>query len=654
MESNSISKSNSFTLGVTKSNSLTDEEIHPKKDLTQNTNTGLPSFTFDPVLEENEDSILHLRVEDEKAIEGKYYFGKKLGQGAFGIVRLLKDKITSKLYACKSLEKKKKIAGVSSTSMYEQTQREISIMKKVRHTYIVNLYEVYETPKRIHLIMEYCSGGHLVDRIRERGNCSESDAKIIIQRLAESVAYLHSMGIVHRDLKPENVLLVDLPTKDPFHIKLSDFGLATFTESCTMMENVVGTPLYMAPEIIQKLGYSSQCDIWSIGVIMYLLICGYSEHSEIELHSQIVAGRVDYPERIWDKVSMEARSLCESLLKFDPAKRMTAKEILRHPWLTGEDMLTVSNTTVLDLMRTYNNEKRVRKVILTVIAAIRWTNLVKQSQLNSKPYIRTTNTPPTSTQSKKSNLSSSRHDNISNLGVTKRNNVEKLPQVVSRPHSAVLKHSTDGISQSALKEDTLVRSRGMMFKEEASGSGSKEKLPPPMKKIEVTRRTSLATESLAHSNGNSKAKSRSNSLIPSSSNHPDNVKPDNLRPNSAKGTNKKNIQLPPHLEPNSNSNLVAKSRVASGVIPQNDLGSSPSLIRNNETTTNLLTNRKLKNPANVTINSGDDGLKKNYTVTSKVNIAQSTSNSSNNKKNNANQIGGYKAATRKSSTKLNK
>ncbi|KAI8803296.1 kinase-like domain-containing protein [Cladochytrium replicatum] len=312
-------------------------------------------------------------------------------RGAFGVVRVVQERATKMVYACKAVAKKK-----DSPYMYNQMLGEINIMKQVRHPHIIRMNEVYETPKKVYIIMEYCRGGELAQKVRARRTWSEEEARIIMARLVNAVAYLHDNGIVHRDIKAENVLLsTDIPN-DPFNIKVSDFGLATSTDACTMMESVVGTPLYMAPEIIQNLPYSAQCDVWSIGIMMYLLICGYRYDAELAVKRMICDGKITYPEKYWANVHPAARSLSEAMLKFDPAKRISAKEVLRHPWITVTEMFIAvafgdswflcnqgectdpnkSNTslftkTVLDLMRSYNNEKRLRRAFLVAQAAVR-------------------------------------------------------------------------------------------------------------------------------------------------------------------------------------------------------------------------------------------------------------------------------------------
>ncbi|KAJ3029165.1 Serine/threonine-protein kinase 33 [Rhizophlyctis rosea] len=345
---------------------------------------------------EKKERIQHFKVEDSDEVDVHYTLGKKLGQGSFGTVHIIQHKATNKTYACKIVKKKR-----GSPVLYEQLQREIAIMKRVNHPHIVQLYEVYETPRKYFLVMEYCRGGDLVQRIRSRRGCCEADVRVILCRLVSAIAYLHDHGVVHRDLKPENILVSLSDPSDQFNIKVSDFGLATFADACNMMENIVGTPLYMAPEIVQNLGYSATCDVWSIGVMMYLMLMGYRRDIERELQQLIAMGKVEFPEGWWKDVSVGARALCEQTLKIDPAKRITAREMLMHPWMRGTDTSDTSTnppaSTVLDLMRSYNAERRLRVTLLTVQAAIRFRSfsLPRFSSSSSLPPRLSTSTSKT-------------------------------------------------------------------------------------------------------------------------------------------------------------------------------------------------------------------------------------------------------------------
>ncbi|KAI8915689.1 kinase-like domain-containing protein [Gorgonomyces haynaldii] len=185
-------------------------------------------------------------------------------RGAFGIVHRVEGH--GKIWACKIVKKKQ-----GSPSAYEQLMREVTVMKVVSHKNIVALKEVYETPKKLALVMEYCGGGELVKTLRKRGVIKQLEIQTIIRQLIDAVTYLHKHGIVHRDIKPENILLSSDSPLVPYDIKVSDFGLACFADSVNRVEHIAGTPMYMAPEVIHNLGYNHQCDIWSIGVMLYLL-----------------------------------------------------------------------------------------------------------------------------------------------------------------------------------------------------------------------------------------------------------------------------------------------------------------------------------------------------------------------------------------------
>ncbi|KAI9143448.1 kinase-like domain-containing protein [Paraphysoderma sedebokerense] len=317
----------------------------------------------------SDSKVDHFRCSDKVRIKEKYDMGSKLGKGAFGTVRLIHEKETKEIYACKILRK-----PLRSPAQMDQLNREMEILKKVRHKYIVRMKAIYETADKVYLVMEYCNGGELVQRLQTRTKIKEDDVKIIITRLADAIAYLHDHGIVHRDIKPENILLSAQNPDDPYDIKLSDFGLAGLTGSGNerLMENVCGTPLYMAPEVVAKQGYSQQCDIWSIGILMYLLLRNYTKEAEAELIEQTSKGKITYDSAAWNEVSSNARNLLEKMLEVDPAMRMTAKEILQHPWITGQgQQVETAHHTVLEMMKKYKSEQRWKKITNVVIAVYR-------------------------------------------------------------------------------------------------------------------------------------------------------------------------------------------------------------------------------------------------------------------------------------------
>lgn len=292
--------------------------------------------------------VAHTRLEDDAEVEALYEFGRMLGQGSFGSVNLATHSATGAEWAIKSIDKKK--AGSSGARMLEF---EIAILKRVSHDFIVNLKEVFETPKRSYLVLEFCRGGTLQQHYLtpdHKPAFSQRDVAVIIQRLAGAVAYLHENDIAHRDLKLDNIMLAPTP-EDPLVIKVTDFGLcAVKGKDMPEMAMVCGTPSYMAPEVLADNGtYSPLCDIWSTGVILYNLLCGqlpFRGDAEKSLEDRIQEAKVVFS-KDWATIDPAAQNLVVSCLKADPARRITAKEILDHTWLGGGSGMG----TVLDMMK---------------------------------------------------------------------------------------------------------------------------------------------------------------------------------------------------------------------------------------------------------------------------------------------------------------
>lgn len=303
-------------------------------------------------------TIPHTRIEDERQIEDIYEFGEVLGRGSFGVVKEATNKATGSRWAIKAVNKEK--AGTSAVKLLE---REVLIMKKIDHEHLVHLEEIYETSKRMYLVMELCDAGGVQKLLEKKTQFTEKETWTVINQLAHAVAYLHDCDIVHRDLKLENILLGQPVGNELLNIKLTDFGLSFVKGSVgsdSMMQSVCGTPIYMAPEVIDDLGYSQQCDIWSIGVIMYTLLTGrppFVAETEEKLYELIKKGEVDFSDPCWETCHESAKNLLLGMLKVDPAYRRTAKEILNHPWITGDSEAS-ETSNVLELMKMYREELR--------------------------------------------------------------------------------------------------------------------------------------------------------------------------------------------------------------------------------------------------------------------------------------------------------
>jgi calcium-dependent protein kinase len=212
----------------------------------------------------------------------------------------------------------------------DDVRLEASIMDHLSgHPNVVTLVDAFEDERSVHIVMELCTGGELFDRIVSRGHYSEKSASQIIRAIIEVVAHCHSMGVVHRDLKPENFLLSNAGTAA--ELKAIDFGLSAFFLPQESLSDIVGSAYYVAPEVLRK-SYSYQCDIWSCGVILYILLCGippfYAE-TETAIFRQVIKGNVDFEMHPWPNISNEAKDCVRRMLTRDVAKRATAAQILQ-------------------------------------------------------------------------------------------------------------------------------------------------------------------------------------------------------------------------------------------------------------------------------------------------------------------------------------
>lgn len=261
-------------------------------------------------------------------VADKYHIKQVIGHGNFAVVRLCYAKESRKEYAAKVIDKAR------CQGKEHMIESEIAILSSVDHANIIKLQEVFDFPEEKYLIMEFVSGGDLFDAIAADIKYSESVARDMVKDLADALQYLHDRMICHRDIKPENLLVIDKQfTKS---LKLADFGLAVTVRE--PLFTVCGTPTYVAPEILAETGYGVKVDIWAIGVILYILLCGYPPFSsrsnnQEELFDQILSGLFEFNSPDWDSVSYPAKELISWSLVVDPLQRYSAKEILSHPWM---------------------------------------------------------------------------------------------------------------------------------------------------------------------------------------------------------------------------------------------------------------------------------------------------------------------------------
>lgn len=254
---------------------------------------------------------------------GHYILMKTIGEGTFGKVKLGTHILTGERVAVKVLEKER-IVDIADV---ERVAREIHILKLIRHPHIIQLYEIIETPRQLYLIMEYASGGELFDYIVAHGKAQEPEACRFLHQILAGVEKVHAMRVVHRDLKPENLLLDD--RKD---IKIVDFGLSNTYQESQLLQTACGSPCYAAPEMIAGRRYvPSMVDIWSCGVILFALVCGYlpfEDQNHAELYKKILNAEYEIP----NTVSKEVADLISGMLTTDPTRRMTLNDIRQHPW----------------------------------------------------------------------------------------------------------------------------------------------------------------------------------------------------------------------------------------------------------------------------------------------------------------------------------
>jgi serine/threonine protein kinase len=260
-----------------------------------------------------------------------YEVKEKLGNGKFGLVRLGIHKETGRKVAVKIMSKKD-----MTNQDLELVKTEIEILKIAQHPNIIRLYDIFENADFIYIIMEHCAGGDLFSYIEKRGfRMPEPFAANVINKLATAVYYLHSYGIAHRDLKPENILMTD--NTENADIRLLDFGLSKIIGPNETCNDPFGTLSYVAPEILLEKPYTKAVDIWSIGIITFLLLVGYlpfdDEKSEREIARQTIHEPVPFKSSVWKKNTPDSKTFVENLLNKDPNKRMQIKEVLDHPWL---------------------------------------------------------------------------------------------------------------------------------------------------------------------------------------------------------------------------------------------------------------------------------------------------------------------------------
>jgi len=301
-----------------------------------------------PGTEESKPPVKLVKKNEHPAdIHEKYDLGKKLGKGAFAVVKVATRKSDKKRFAIKIINKARlRLEERRQSAMHGKhpeckfvTHDEIKIMTKIKHKNCCELFEHYENPRKVYLVLEILEGGCLFDFWHE-DHFSEKHASNVVKQICHGLEYLHELGIVHRDLKPENLMW----NKDGV-LKITDFGLSIYEDSPEQihakMSTVCGTEVYAAPEILNDVieNYNEECDLWSLGVILYQILCGYPPFVDSNpdmLKQKIIEGKHVYVPEHWNSISTEAKNVVESLLVVDPEKRNTVKGTLALSWVQGK------------------------------------------------------------------------------------------------------------------------------------------------------------------------------------------------------------------------------------------------------------------------------------------------------------------------------
>ncbi|XP_019432877.1 PREDICTED: CDPK-related kinase 3-like [Lupinus angustifolius] len=304
--------------------------------------------------EEEEEEALDKRFGYGKNFGGKYEMGKEIGRGHFGhtcSARGKKGELKDQRLAVKIISKAKMTTAIA----IEDVRREVKLLKALSsHKNLVRFHDACEDANNVYIVMELCEGGELLDRILSRGGrYTEEDAKVIVLQILSVVAFCHLQGVVHRDLKPENFLFTS--RSEDADMKLIDFGLSDFTRPDERLNDIVGSAYYVAPEVLHK-SYNVEADIWSIGVITYILLCGsrpFWARTESGIFRSVLRADPNFDDLTWQTVSPEAKDFVKRLLNKDYRKRMSAAQALAHPWLRNDSLPIPLDILIYKLVKSY-------------------------------------------------------------------------------------------------------------------------------------------------------------------------------------------------------------------------------------------------------------------------------------------------------------
>lgn len=303
----------------------------------------------------------------------EYKIGETLGKGAFSVVKEGTNKKTGESYAIKIVTKSQ-LTSEDETALKD----EISILNDLKHPHIIRLYAVFDESNYYYLVTERMRGGELFDRVVAKSYYNEKEARDVCKILFESLRYCHDRQVAHRDLKPENLLLMS--GNNDSDIKIADFGFAKKAPNEFCLKTQCGTPGYVAPEILEGVPYGTKADMWSIGIIVYILLGGYPpfiEDNQRELFRKIRKGDFEFHEEYWGSVSDEAKDLISSLLKVNPRQRLSATEALKSNWVRADDKTLMEKDlgTNLQELKKFNARRKFKAAVKAVITVNKLNSL---------------------------------------------------------------------------------------------------------------------------------------------------------------------------------------------------------------------------------------------------------------------------------------
>ncbi|XP_076747253.1 calcium/calmodulin-dependent protein kinase (CaM kinase) II beta 1 isoform X5 [Maylandia zebra] len=375
----------------------------------------------------------------------EYQLYEELGKGAFSVVRRCVKLCTGQEYAAKIINTKK-----LSARDHQKLEREARICRLLKHPNIVRLHDSISEEGFHYLLFDLVTGGELFEDIVAREYYSEADASHCIHQILESVHHIHQHDIVHRDLKPENLLLASKCKNAA--VKLADFGLAIEVQGDQQAWfGFAGTPGYLSPEVLRKEAYGKPVDIWACGVILYILLVGYPpfwDEDQHKLYQQIKAGAYDFPSPEWDTVTPEAKNLINQMLTINPAKRITAQEALKHPWVCQRSTVAsmMHRQETVECLKKFNARRKLKGAILTTMLVSRNFSAAK-TLLNKKADVKKRKSSSTvqympQTNSTKNSIVTSPKGNI--------------PSPALEPQTTVIHNPVDRTKESSDSSNTTV------------------------------------------------------------------------------------------------------------------------------------------------------------------------------------------------------